>query len=266
MSSISFVRPSSPASSTTSHGTRRATFPISSFEPDQAFQMNPLSFHPPRTPRPSLTSQADMYSNLYPDREEKAAFEQEERSDNHDSAIDTSHIGGFVRRSEVWRDIISTSVGRDKALVSMPSITGVKKWRLLKKLVQYTFKSYLLLHRSLAGDMRRLNQARTLRAWESVILTRITPAVAGISLTRSFFTRIVNTDQSYPCRKCLILCNWLDPLNAIMRREESTPFISNVSISKSVDQPFLYPLLNAPPPLLLDLVNGIAEDISTCAK
>jgi len=81
-------------------------------------------------------------------------------------------------------------------------------------------------------------------------MSRLTPAIASLSLAR----------------KCLLLFNWIEPLNSITRREEAIPFTPSSSNFKPAEQPFLYPFLNAPPPLLLDLVNGIAEDISTSAK
>jgi hypothetical protein len=123
MSSISFVRPTSPASSTTSHSTthtRRATFPLSNYDPDLAFQMNPLSFHPPRTPRPSIVSQPEMYNNDVSRYSEKSPYEQHEPSVKDDSGSDEGIKLTRVRQSEVWKDMIATSVGRDKALVSDP--------------------------------------------------------------------------------------------------------------------------------------------------
>jgi len=109
-----------------------------------------------------------------------------------------------------------------------------------------------LLHRTLAGDMRQRVQPRTLRRWESSLMSRITPAIAGLSLAR----------------KCLLLFNWLEPLNSITRVEDSIPYAGPSSSTKGrrAQQPLLYPFMNAPPPLLLDLVNGVAEDISTFAK
>jgi len=173
-----------------------------------------------------------MYNNDVSRYSEKSAYEHREASVKDDSSeVGVKYLG--IRQSEVWRDMIATSNGRDKAL----------------KLIQYSLKFYLLLHRTLAGDMRRRVQPRTLRRWETSIMARITPAIAGLSLVR----------------KCLLLFNWLEPLNSITKVEDSISY-GGSSSSKGAPQPLLYPFMNAPPPLLLDLVNGVAEDISTSAK
>lgn len=197
--------------------------------------MNPLSFHPPRTPRPSLVGQADMYTNHFSQISEKSPFEPPEPSLKEDLASDAGLKPTRVRSSDAWRDMIATSNGRDKAL----------------KLIQYSLKFYLLLHHTLAGDLRRRIQPRVPRAWEVALLARLTPTVAGLSLAR----------------KCLLLFNWLEPLNNITREEDSISYTTQTSSPlKGAPQPLLYPFLQAPPPVLLDLVNGIAEDISTSAK
>jgi hypothetical protein len=120
MSNASYVRPASPASSTTSHGTshtRRATFPLSHYDPDMAFQINPLSFHPPRTPQPSIVSQPEMYNNAASHYSEKSGYDRQPEPSVKD---DSSEIGGRslgIRQTEIWRDMIAASNGRDKALV-----------------------------------------------------------------------------------------------------------------------------------------------------
>jgi len=180
-----------------------------------------------------------MYNNTVSQSQysEKPSYEQREPSVKNDSMSDDGVDASRVRQSEVWREMIGTSNGRDKAL----------------KLIQYSLKSYLLLHRVLAGDLRSRPRVRTLRSWETALLSRITPAISGLSLAR----------------KCLLLFNWLEPFNVITRSDDdSVPYTVSSSIRpiKPSQQPILYPFLNAPPPLLLDLVNGIAEDISTSAK
>ena len=68
-------------------------------------------------------------------------------------------------------------------------------------------------------------------------------------------------------RKLLILFNWLTPLTTIMA-QQSVPFSSERSsgASKSTARPFLQAALYAPPPVLLDLVNSVSDDIYTFSR
>jgi hypothetical protein len=82
--------------------------------------MNPLSSHPPRTPRTSIistTSTAHAYnSSIYETRDEadKSVVADEDDGDNEEEA---KVVEGKVRREEVWREMFLTSNGRDKAFV-----------------------------------------------------------------------------------------------------------------------------------------------------
>lgn len=69
---------------------------------------------------------------------------------------------------------------------------------------------------------------------------------------------------NFPDRKLLLLFNWLGPLTAI-RAQQSVPFSSEVSAeaSKKTERPFLHTVLYAPPPVLLDLVNAVSDDVAT---
>lgn len=68
-------------------------------------------------------------------------------------------------------------------------------------------------------------------------------------------------------RKCLLLFNWLHPLNSILA-QQSVPFSAEVSAEKAkkVQKPFLQTLLYAPPPVLLELANAVADDIYTWSR
>lgn len=68
-------------------------------------------------------------------------------------------------------------------------------------------------------------------------------------------------------RKLLLLFNWLHPLTQILA-QQSVPFSSEVSAEKAkkVQKPFLHTILYAPPPLLLEFVNAIADDIATWSR
>lgn len=100
---------------------------ISSYEPPNdtsSFQMNPLSSHPPRTPRTSIISNGShvLGSDVYDSREDRdvtsQAFEVEESEDEDEMAQDTAK--DRVRREDVWREMLKTAYGRDKAFVRPP--------------------------------------------------------------------------------------------------------------------------------------------------
>jgi hypothetical protein len=59
----------------------------------------------------------------------------------------------------------------------------------------------------------------------------------------------------------MIMFNWLAPLSNISA-PESLPATSK----KTQQQPFLRKLLHAPPPVLLDLLCGLSDDLATFYK
>lgn len=62
-------------------------------------------------------------------------------------------------------------------------------------------------------------------------------------------------------RKTLILFNWLTPLTHILApAESSVPFSSAATLSSPT---LLHRFLHAPPPVLLDLLNAVADDVAT---
>jgi hypothetical protein len=65
----------------------------------------------------------------------------------------------------------------------------------------------------------------------------------------------------------MLLFNWLHPLTQILA-QQSVPFSAEVSTEKAkkVQKPFLQTLLYAPPPVLLELVNAISDDIYTWSR
>lgn len=68
-------------------------------------------------------------------------------------------------------------------------------------------------------------------------------------------------------RKLLLLFNWLGPLTAILE-QQTVPFSSEQSTerAKRLPKPFLHTVLHAPPPVLLELVNSLADDIATWSR
>ena len=99
---------------------------------ENSFQMNPLSAHPPRTPRPSTTTQShfgNTTTNEYDGESEAteegapgvAVDEDEEADEESERVVEAEKKVG---RHEVWRDMLVTSGGRDKAFVRMSHLSA----------------------------------------------------------------------------------------------------------------------------------------------
>ena len=91
----------------------------SGFDITHGIQMNPLSQHPPRTPRPST-----VYSSGY----DLPAASPRQPPTNPDVEEEEEHVDDHparprARNEEVWREIVKTSDGRDKAFVRRVSIS-----------------------------------------------------------------------------------------------------------------------------------------------
>jgi len=147
--------------------------------------------------------------------------------------VNVNDIQRKVRKEDIWREIILTSVGRDKAF----------------KLIQYSIRVYLFFHFSLSTSS--LVRRTTRPPWEKELVKRLTSTMSGLSFTR----------------KCLLLFNWLTPLTTIMA-QQSVPYSSESSteLSKPTKKPFIYAALYAPPPVLLDLINGFSDDVATLSR
>jgi len=204
---------------------------------NSSFQMNPLSSHPPRTPRTSIVpNSSSTYSNgkyqsSNEDNQEKVEIEDIEIDEEEESVKSAERR---IRKEEVWREMFLTSAGRDKAF----------------KLIQYSIRLGLVFHLSITTS--RLLRRPTSSPLELNILKRLQSTASGLSFTR----------------KLLLLFNWLGPLTAIME-QQTVPFSSEQSIenlAKKVPKPFLHTVLYAPPPVLLDLVNSLADDIATWSR
>jgi len=230
MSSISFPteQPASPANN--------GHFYPSSFDTNSSFQMNPLSSHPPRTPRTSIissTSIAHAYgSSTYETKEGKDQLVGDDGEDD-DSEEVVEVVEGKIRREEVWREMFLTSYGRDKAL----------------KLIQYSIRLYLLFHTSVAASAVLKRPTRP--PWELDLIKRLHSTASGLSFSR----------------KLLLLFNWLGPLTAIMA-QQSVPFSAEQSTEarKKTTNSFVQSLLYAPPPVLLELVHALADDVATFSR
>lgn len=85
----------------------------SSFDPGSSFQMNPLSARPPRTPRTSIIASSQVYgTSLYAPQDQ--VQDDVEESDDGDRL---EQAESRVLREEVFREMVLTSNGRDKAFV-----------------------------------------------------------------------------------------------------------------------------------------------------
>lgn len=102
-----------------------------SYNPSSSFQVNPLSPHPPRTPRTSVISASQSYvygSEVYAsstsqqeEMQEKQSvvdYEEEEVAEDVEETV-SDQVVQRVKTPEVWREIMKTSSGRDKAFVSV---------------------------------------------------------------------------------------------------------------------------------------------------
>uniref|UniRef100_A0A0W0FCF0 Uncharacterized protein n=1 Tax=Moniliophthora roreri TaxID=221103 RepID=A0A0W0FCF0_MONRR len=225
MSSISF--PGHPESASV-HSLHESQFSFA--DPSSSFQINPLSSHPPRTPRTSVASTSTLYrTSIYESREEKQQEEAEEQDEEEEVVEEElpQDSTARIRREDVWREMVRTSEGRDKAF----------------KLIQYSIRVYLFFHAGVSANRLLRNAAQ--RPWVKEIIKRLTSTMSGLSFTR----------------KMLLLFNWLTPLTAIMA-QQAVPFSSeNATTAKQQQRPFLQALLLAPPTVLLDLVNSIADDL-----
>ncbi|KAF8631173.1 hypothetical protein AX15_002512 [Amanita polypyramis BW_CC] len=142
-------------------------------------------------------------------------------------------LEGRIRKEDVWNEMFLTSNGRDKAF----------------KLMQYSIRVFLLVHNTAAAS--RLSRQHTSSPWLIDLAKRLDLAASGLSFTR----------------KLLLLFNWLSPLTTITS-QQSDPFSKELSFSSSrtSSRPFLHALLHTPPPVLLEFVHALADDVATYHK
>lgn len=85
------------------------------------FQMNPLSAHPPRTPRTSVTTTMAFSSQGSASAKEEVEGRQTELEveldEEEENSQEKSAVTNQVRTQEVWRELLEASAGRDKAFV-----------------------------------------------------------------------------------------------------------------------------------------------------
>ena len=126
MANISFPGSSSHLHSPTA--STQESFFGSSYNPSSSFQLNPLSPQPPRTPRSSIISSSniayvsEMYSSTVSTQEkveERPPTEEFEEGEVADDVRETvsEAVVKKVKVPEVWREVLKTSSGRDKAFV-----------------------------------------------------------------------------------------------------------------------------------------------------
>ena len=185
MSSISFPH----VSTSTSSSTYDAQFYTPAFDPSSSFQMNPLSPHPLRTPRTSLSASSQIYSVNKEDDTEKPISLEEESDDQEEDKV--QELQTRVRCEEVWREMVGSSNGRDKAFVSSFGyethyVTGTQT--ILKKLIQYSIRVYLLFHKSVRSSSILRKQQQ--RPWEEILIKRLMSTMSGLSFARSLLSHL----------------------------------------------------------------------------
>lgn len=191
--------------------------------------MNPLSSHPPRTPKTSIISNASTYQAStiggHEDHTEKVDIDENDFDEEEERVRE---VEKKVWKEDIWKEIILTSNGRDKAL----------------KLIQYSIRVYLLFHLSISTvSVLKRPRAR----FNLDLAKRLTETASGLSLAR----------------KCMLLFNWLHPLSTI-RAQQQESFGS--SSRKVQPKSFVHTALYAPPPVLLELMNAVSDDVSTLAQ
>ncbi|TFK29291.1 hypothetical protein FA15DRAFT_684789 [Coprinopsis marcescibilis] len=236
MASISFPEHPSGGMSSSHH---EDSYYSPAYDTSASFQMNPLSSHPPRTPKTSIISNSST-SYQAPSstgREEKSEQHIDVDEDDFDEEEERIKLAEKrVMKEDIWREMFLTSNGRDKAF----------------KLIQYSIRVYLLFHASVAGS-RVLRAPRGLQ-WNLNLVKRLSSTASGLS-----FTRLATP-------KMLLLFNWLQPLTVI-RAQQSVPFSAESSATKSSKPTsFLHTALHAPPPVLLEFMNAVADDVATLAR
>jgi hypothetical protein len=62
--------------------------------------------------------------------------------------------------------------------------------------------------------------------------------------------------------------NWLTPLTSILAEHSASPVYTagGAKAAPSSRKPLLHTFLHAPPPVLLELVQALADDVATCSK
>jgi hypothetical protein len=112
-------------------------------------------------------------------------LKEDEEEGGEDSQESTAK--NQVHIQEVWRDLLETSTGRDKAFVlhfTSPAVTPTDCLGIddTQKIIQYSMKVYLLFHHAVS---RRLPvQAAGKGAFERSLLRRLDSTVSGLSVTR----------------------------------------------------------------------------------
>lgn len=87
---------------------------------------------------------------------------------------------------------------------------------------------------------------------------------AIISLLKSVARDI---ELIFSCRNLLNLFEWLGPMTSILSQHHEDPYPLEKTVKKPAKTtPLLYTFLHAPPPVLLEFVNCLADDIYTFSR
>lgn len=131
MSSITFPNGGRERTASTSSSIHDDAYFSSSFESavGSSFQMNPLSQHPPRTPRTSIISGSHVYGgDIYTPKEEVIEQRGDLLAEEDEVEAVPETVKARVKPVEVWRELVKTSYGRDKAFVRVHAVLCLVVW------------------------------------------------------------------------------------------------------------------------------------------
>jgi hypothetical protein len=188
MSAIAF--PGHPSSSSQHDD---SLYPLTlPFDSAPGFQMNPLSAHPPRTPRSSVIASNPMPFSLSvntskEEPEDHPTNVEVELNVDEEECQEKSAQKTQIHAQDIWREFLKTSSGRDKAFVLilllqpllLLIVFGIGN---IQKIIQYSMNVYLVFHRAVSRHVP-LQGARK-RAFEVELLQRLGSTVSRLSLTR----------------------------------------------------------------------------------
>jgi len=249
------------------------------FDAGASFQMNPLSSHPPRTPKSSVVSRpTTLYNPGYEPSEEQV----EEHITAEDLELDeederVKQAEKRVLQEEVWKEIILTANGRDKVFVRIRPMENVT----VRSPLSVSTESHTIFNSPLSPvpllcfwdsiDKGAEEEQLELQPCRTAHLHSRWSLADSVCIMQS--SLCLNSPHSAPdthlCanRRLLLLFNWLHPLTLIRAQQASSLSPGDSQSSKNQkSKSFIQTALYSPPPVLLELVAAGADDLGTLAR
>lgn len=230
--------------------------------------MNPLSSHPPRTPRTSIIASTHVYgASIYETKEEVQADDDAEDDDNEEETDKMKEAESRVRHEEVWREMFLSSNGRDKAFVRSNLYP-----RFVRLIPTPDIEIDTILYQNLPVISYLTDRQSTsapasastmgIGSRQTTPIYNVRTFLHKVDRSRNLLHVLLTLQPSH--RKTLLLFNWLSPLTAVMA-QQTVPYSAEQSTeaTKKTTRPFLHTVLYAPPPVLLELVHAAADDVYT---